>query len=267
MKKFLFILLFLNTFNISATEWESYWIAAVEDCHHKDYISAEQNFNMAIEFMENENDLEHPFVYLDRAHLYMSWDKYENALLDLNKAIHSEKLNVKERVKAVISRITAKKNLGFSDGYEEDLEFLVKNFEIQFENTENYVLIRNMPKEKTRRESIIHSFINSGICRNEDDVKMLSSDIYIVNKHVGLNMQLIEACKRWCDASAVAAIAWCANYPELRLIKACNSAVFEIQNDCRTCCQNGYSQDICAFPFGNIVAVMQKYLKAPCGCN
>ena len=182
MKKTIFICLMLLFFNISANEWESYWIAAIEDCHDRDFLSAENNFNMAINLMEIENDLEHPSIYVDRARLYLLLNKYEEALSDVNLALFSEKLKDKERVRAVSARVAARANLRFSDGYEEDVEFLAKNFEVQVENTENHVIIRNMPKCKAFKDSLANFFIDAGICNSEEDVNMLSSDICVVNK-------------------------------------------------------------------------------------
>lgn len=279
MKKFIFICLLFVTLHSHADEWESSWIAALEDLHNEDHVSAEQNFNLTIHRLESDNNSHYPSVYADRARLLMTLNRYEEALKDIDQALLSENLNNQERVKAVVTRFKAKKLLGVSEGLNEDIEFLVNNFEIQFENTENYVIIRNIPKDNAVRQSIVHSFLASGLCDKEEDIKQLSSDTCIVNKtyrktdtavadiskHVA-DIRLVEACKRWCDANAVASISWCSNYPELRLINACNSAVYEIQNNCRQCCYN-YPQDVCAAPFGDIVAVMQKYLTCPCCGN
>jgi hypothetical protein len=295
MKKTLFVCLMLITFNLSAKEWEPVWIAAVEDCQNEDYASAESNFTKTIHLMESENDVDHPLVYMDRARMYLSLHKYEEALTDINQAILSEKLKHWELVKAVNARVTARTKLGFTDGYEEDVAFLVKNFEVQIENTEDYLIIRNMPKEQEFRKSMINFFIQGGICHSKEDVRILSSDICVVNKIAGLgkaernqeqpseshchactfnaSKQLrfddltIAGCVLWCDSSAFAAITgWCAFFPEFCVINACNQAVVEIQNNCRACCRTGvFSQDICAAPFADIVGAMQKFLP-PCGC-
>lgn len=291
MKKIIFTCLMLISLNLSAKEWEPYWIAAVENFHNEDYVSAEHNFNQTIDWMENENDAEHPSVYVDRARLYLLLNKYEEALTDLNKAIFSDKLKHWERIKAVSARVTARAKLGFSDGYEEDMEFLVKNFEVQIENTENYLIIRNMPKKKEFKESMTNFFIYAGICHNKEDIRMLSSDICIVSKAgqldkkenasdspcacainfnkqvVVANNQTIAACKRFCDDNAVTAITgWCAFFPVLCVVNACNKAVLQIQNNCHACCQTGLSQDTCIAPFADIVSVMQQFLP-PCGCQ
>lgn len=277
MGKIVLICSMLIALNISASEWESYWIAAVEDCHNEDYGSAEQNFNRTISLLESAGDFEHPSIYADRARLYMILNQYEEALSDINKALDSNKLNGKERVKAVSVRFIARIHLGYSDGYEEDVEFLVKNFEVQVENTANYVIIRNMPQSKAFADSVTNFFIRTGICQNEDDVKMLSSDICIVKKNCQKSEchasdkqlrrdLLLAGCIKWCDDNAQSAIAWCINYPSFCLVNACNSAIVEIQNNCHTCCHHGFSEDVCAAPFGDILSVMQRILQAN-GCK
>ncbi len=135
-------------------------------------------------------------------------------------------------------------------------------------------------------DTMVSYFIHAGLCSSEEDFKIVSPDVCIVNKTAYLsdsdlqdtnyacstapnkqfertNLSLF-GCRNWCDDSAISAISWCSNYPTLCMINACNSAVIEIQSYCRSCCQNGFSQDLCAAPFGDIVAVMQKYLP-PCG--
>lgn len=274
--------------NLQAQEWESYWAAAIEECHQGNYLSAEQHFNISINLMESENDNENPSIYIDRARLYLLTRQYEEALKDINAVLNFTNLKDKERTRAISIKVTARANLGFSDGYEEDMEFLAKNIEIDVEDTEDHILIKNLPHCQIFKEALATFFVNIGICQSKEDVSLLPSNICIINKNpgfekeseiccsistneiskqVGRDNRLIEGCKTWCDSSAFAAIRWCSFYPELCLVNACNQAVFEIQHNCRACCQTIYNQDVCAAPFGDIVAVMQKYLKAPCGCN
>ena len=278
--------LMLISLNISAREWESSWISALEQYHIGNYDTAEQLFCSAIDVFESNSDLAHPSVYVDRAGLYLRMDKNENALADANKALACKHLKHKERVKAVSTRVAALLNLGLSDGLEEDVEFLAGNFEVRMENADSHVIIRNMPNSRAFKQSLVNYFIHAGLCNSEEDFKIISPDICIVkkaayklddisegascacsassNKQLGRTNLVLQGCRNWCDDNAISAISWCSNYPTLCLINACNSAVLEIQTNCRNCCLNGLSQDLCAAPFGDIVAYMQKYLP-PCG--
>jgi hypothetical protein len=127
MKSIMLVCLTLLGLHLSAQEWEPFWSEAVKDCSFENFASAESHFNLSIDLMENEKDLEHPYVYTDRARLYMTLNKYEDALADVNKALLSEKLQHSERMKAVSVRIAAKLYLGMPDGCADDLEFLFKN--------------------------------------------------------------------------------------------------------------------------------------------
>ena len=229
MKKILLALLMPIALHLSAQEWEPYWVEAIKNCHVGDYVSAESLFNQTIDYMEYEENLEHPSVYMDRARVFMFLSKYENALTDVNTALASDKLHDSERIKAVSVRIAARLKLGLPDGYEEDMSYLLKNVKVPFEN-----------------------FSCSG-CGFKQPI-------------VANAAQIVLSCKLWCDASAQAAlVGWCAFFPEFCVVNACNKAVQEIQTNCRSCCETFFDQDICAAPFADIVAVMQKYLP-PCGC-
>lgn len=233
MKKFMFTCFMLIGFHLSAQEWEPYWVEAIKDCHVGDYASAESLFNQTIDWMEYEQDLEHPAVYMDRARVFMILNKYEEALTDVNKALSSEKLLESERIKAVSVRIAARLKLGFPDGYEQDMDFLLKN-------------VKTFPENKT-------SHFSCTGCGTKQPILTAAA-------------RTVQACKLWCDDSAQAAlIGWCAFFPEFCVVNACNKAVLEIQGNCHRCCETVRSLDICAAPFADIVAVMQKYLP-PCGC-
>lgn len=231
--KIIFACLMLIGFNLSAQEWEPYWVEAIKDCYAGDYNSAEFHFDQTIDWMEHEKDLNHPSIYMDRARVYMVLNKYEQALADVNKALLSEKLQISEQVKAVSVRIAARIKLGFSDGYEDDMNFLFKNVKIPVEAVNPYCPCA---------------------------INIYKQPILTVRALT------IESCRLWCDDSAQAAIiGWCAFFPDFCTVNACNQAVLEIQGNCRNCCGTFLSQDICAAPFADIVAVMQKYLP-PCGC-
>jgi hypothetical protein len=283
MKKTIFICLMIFAINVSAKEWESYWISALEAYGNEDFLSSELDFNLSINLMEEENDQDYPVIYADRARLLLILNKYEEALVDVNRALKSENLKGRERARAISARIVAKAKLGIIEGNKEDLIYLANNFETHVENTTKYVIIRNMPKCQTTRESVADYFVHAGICLNKEDIKILPSDICIIkkayrlkndcencyNKQLLINPLTVTSCRLWCDNNAITAIAWCINYPEFRLVNACNNAILLIQNNCRTCCQQGFAQDFCAAPFGDILNVMQIILSTTpcCGCQ
>lgn len=235
MKKMIFASLLLIGIQLSADEWKPYWIEAIKDCYVGDYSSAENHFQLSIECMEYEKNLEHPSVYIDRARLYMTLKKHEEALEDIDRALLSKKLEQCDRLKAISLRIAARLNLGFSDGYEKDIEYLFSHFKIPNGNAQE-------------------QFAQCLPCAMNIDKQLTAA------------ARIVESCKLWCNDNAQAAIfGWCAFFPEICVINACNKAVLEIQGGCHLCCENLFNQDICAAPFVDIVSVMQKYLPS-CGC-
>lgn len=271
MKKIILSCLILLSFNLSASEWQRYWRAGIEDWRQENFISAKDNFDLSIGLMEMENDLDHPNIYVDRSYLNLLINQYEEAVSDANKALRCENLDHQSVLTAVSTRVVALAKLGLHKEYEEDLKYLVDNMTVQIEDTDDHLIVRNLPKCKASKKSLTEFFVRSGLCESKDDVNMISSDTCIVKKDVSKILERrrenqIVSCRLWCDANAQAAIAWCVNYPVLCLVNGCNSAVFEIQTICKSCCNSGFDQELCSAPFGDILTVMQKYLQATsCG--
>lgn len=239
MKKYIFALLCL--FSTLAADWRDSWIKAIEACSESEYFKAEQSFSQAINELEQIEDFDHPYVYVDRARLYLLLEKFPEALLDLDKAISSEKLVNQERIRAVISRIMARSRLGMDQGVLDDLKYFGEIYPNmpKIEETERNLIIRNMPDCECYRDIMTCYFVNSGICNSKDDIKMLKSGICIVNKvcegsadessieasfeekdcdhcekesNVLEGIQAnVEGCNSWCDRFAIAGATWCAN--------------------------------------------------------
>ena len=272
MRIYFFICLVMICANLSANEWKTSWIEAIEACDNKDFVTAEHSFNIAIMLMERQNDMTYPYVYVDRARLFLLLNQNEKALQDVNQAIDSQNLKGKELIRAIATRITARGNLGCEDGYDADLAILVSNSDIEMVEADNKLVIRNIPKCPAFREAITQFLIYSGTCNTRDDVKFLSSDICIVNQFcqqckyaAKIEQRTIEGCKSWCDANTIAAATWCSTkFRDPRCIGACNLAVFGIQKGCHWCCNEGAFYDKCVKPFADILGEMSKYIQSPC---
>ncbi len=115
----------LLTVNGFSAGWEGHWIAAMKYNSEENYISAEKEFDLSISHLEKSEESEkHSYVYIDRARLHMSQDRYDVALIDLDKALDSEQLGKSDRIKGLVSRISTYSNLGERErGFEDYLEF------------------------------------------------------------------------------------------------------------------------------------------------
>jgi len=272
MKTSLFISFMFICSQIFAENWTSYWKTGLENFHNGEYVLAESHFTSAINLMEDEKEAQ-PTVYADRARVYLNLEKYAEALTDADKALSFDSFAGKERVKATSARVAAKAHLGFIGDYEEDLIFLADNFETHVENLDDFIIINNMPNNTVLRESLADFFVETGICLSKEDWEYFPSGICIVKKASYYSKQnrtnplMIASCKLWCDNNAINAVPWCINYPEICMVNACKQAIVEIQNNCRNCCQNGFPQEFCAAPFGDILSVMQRILGSSCGCR
>jgi len=256
---------------------------------HLSAIEGDFNRSAMIEDRGQESletlDMDQPEFYVHRSRCNLLSNRYIEALSDANMALEFEGLEHHDRLTAASMKIIALAKLGRHDDYLEDLEFLSRNFTIKVENTHDYVILTNVPDGKEIEESINNFFLRSGICKSKEDINRVSHDIYIVNKNLQKQLSydfecptndylfpqrggdLLVNCLLWCDANAESAISWCVNYPTFCLVNACNVSILEIQRNCRACCLGGFNQDICAAPFGDILSVMQIYLRGTsCAC-
>ncbi|WP_042281412.1 hypothetical protein [Candidatus Protochlamydia sp. R18] len=129
-------------------------------------------------------------------------------------------------------------------------------------------------------------FIHSGVCSSKNDIKILKSGTWIINKSDDNNCQNlekkhpeqatntekckinienkicgVEGCKGWCDANAITAMTWCSKVFKAPQCQAgCALAVYAIQKGCHWCCDGQGFYKRCIEPFGYIV----DYMEEPC---
>lgn len=129
---------------IFASDWTIPWVNAQEAIVHTDFLAAEENFNYAIEIMESHDDTDHPYVYLGRAEILIRNQKYDLALEDLNKALHSQKLTGSEKHNAIFMRISTKFQIG-EEPNEVDAQYVVEWSQNRVDQTKDKIIIRNLP--------------------------------------------------------------------------------------------------------------------------
>lgn len=288
MSKILF-LIFCTIINtcFRADDWREYWIKAVEQCDKKEYDSAKEMFDLAVYTIEENRDLDHPNVYVDRARLNLLLENNESALADLDKALSNEKITKSEKIRAVVSRMIARSRLGMDKGVLEDLKFIGENSENRptFEKTRDHIIIRNVPDCSCYINLMTCYFIHSGVCLSKNDIQRLSSGIWLVKKNGGCNdcqgilnsdrmcdacgsilrmqntQDKIDVCNKWCDRMAIAGTGWCGKvFKTLKCQIPCAWAVYEIQQGCHWCCDGDGFYKRCVQPFENI----GKYIHDPC---
>lgn len=273
---------------MAASDWKDHWINAIEACNEKDYVSAEKSFNLAISEMEQAADREHPYVYVDRARLYLLLNRYKEVLPDVEVALSYANLKDKEKLRALVTRISAKAQLGISEGVLEDMKYIGENYAPTIENTEKKLILRNVPDCDCYQKIMTCYLVHSGICNSKNDIKMLKSGMWVVNKASKSRSQDcdetkvdaflcdacgealiditspqcgIDGCKVWCDANTITATAWCTKVFKTPHCQAsCLLAVYGIQQGCYWCCEGGSVYKKCIKPFGQIV----DYIKEPC---
>jgi tetratricopeptide (TPR) repeat protein len=288
MNKILVYIFCMISFSfLQANDWQEYWIKAVEQCDKKEYDSAKELFDLAICLMEENRDLDHPYIYVDRARLNLLLENNVSALADLDKALSNEKITKREKSRAIISRLIARSRLGMEKGVLEDLKNFAENSEDRpvFEKTKDHIIIRNVPDCSCYNKLMTCYFIHSGVCFSKNDIQKLSSGIWLVKKDCSCkecneilnndrlcdacgsiiqadsNKEKIETCKGWCDRMAVAGASWCAKvFKTLKCQTACALAVYQIQQGCYWCCEGEGFYKRCIKPFEDI----GKYIQAPC---
>ena len=168
-----------------AGNFDDSWIKAVEYCSLKKFDQAEMEFNNAINDLEIRNDNSHMHAYVDRARLFMLLERYDEALVDLNKALLSDKLIGKEKVRALLSRMATYANLQMeAEAMSDFAEF--KRIDPNFpksEYMEDRIIIKNAPNSELYKRLITSYFVNSQICENESDIQELPSGIISIKKN------------------------------------------------------------------------------------
>lgn len=271
--------IFLLNTSTYANEWQDVWTDAVRHCEEDSLLEAEFCFNQAIDLMEASNDASHPYVYVDRARLFLLTDRPEKALPDLNKAIESNKLVQQDLIRALVTRIMVCARLGLESDTLDDMRRLreVNTNSPQVEFTEKNIIIRNVPECDCYRSIITQSTLDMGLCDRVEDVLFLKSDICIIKrngnnncKDCGLDPEGVKPlivgdtaqdCQKNCDKLAVVAATACSRwFKKLRCQAACCLAVDYIRDICHWCCSEGNFKKKCAEPFSRIT----DYIKEPC---
>ena len=177
----LFTLLYSSAF---CSDWESHWLEAVELCDNKQFADAEEHFTKAIQSLEEEQDDDHPHIYVDRARLYCLQNRFQEALIDVSKGLQSKKLVENDRLRGIVTRMCVYSNLNMEEEFAVDYqEFRVLSTDVtKIEFTEEYVIIRNAPKSNCYKKIARSFLINSGICEKDSDIKELSSGIIIAKR-------------------------------------------------------------------------------------
>ncbi|MBA3723200.1 MAG: hypothetical protein H0W88_12480 [Parachlamydiaceae bacterium] len=285
--KYLYAILlsFLIISKTFANDWQNTWIRAVEFCDDKKFEEALNMFNIAIVQMEDIKDVNHPYIYVDRARLNLMLENNEATLIDLEIALKNEMISKFDRTRAYVTRLMARSRLGMEAGVLEDLKNVGESLENKpiIEETKDYIIIRNMSDCECYAKLMSSYFINSEKCSSENDIKMLSSNICIIKKSCNcgckkvkdensknntkiqdnrnMNGTAIDGCKSMCDRVAISGTALCSKwFKTSRCQIACAVAACELQKGCYWCCEGGDFYQKCIKPF----EFLQDYIKAPC---
>lgn len=276
------LLTFISCNLFASSDWIHDWISAQESIENNDLSKAEEDFNSAIEIMETNNDIDHPYVYLSRAELYLNDQRFSSALEDLNKAINSQKLASSEKHKANLMRISAKFQIGEKlDDF--DLNNLIEWSEIRVDQTKDRIIIRNLPNCSSLKENLHCIFIHSGICERSSDITILNSGTYVIKKRncksqenqdqhcdfcgdvlarhqqpVKVEKRTIEGCKGWCDLHVTNAQMWCSNRVKSPCKELCLITLVHLQKGCHWCCSEGAFYEKCVEPFGDILSQLPR---------
>lgn len=274
MKKIMFVLFMLSCFHLKAGNWLDTWTMAIEMCHEQKYDEAGIKLNEAISEMEEENNVDFPEVYVDRARLYLKKEQFELVLPDLEKAISTNKLSEEQLTRAITTRISAKSNLGIEDGILEDLAYIGARYCPDMKHTEKYIIMRKVPDCECFRNTMTCFFIHSGICKSKDDIKMLDSGICIIKKSCSCGCKecedkaqqekecdacgehlkrSLDLCTGACDTAVIPSTNWCAKtFASWQCKTACYAAIVTMQQTCHYCCSEGNPYKKCVLPFKNL---------------
>jgi hypothetical protein len=250
-------------------------------CKEKNFCDAEALITRAIDMIE-QNCIEAPYVYIERARIRIILNKNTEALEDLNYILTCKNVNLSDKSNMLILRHIACNACGiFEDAQNSWEEYKACNVMPEYDETDEYLVIRNMPNCSCYRKLIVGYHLEMGICKNLSDIKMIDENTCIINKTIGISVfegwkedNLItikvlggdhpaeDDCEGWCDYMAIVGDGWCgATFKTPPCIAACCMAVEFIKKKlCYRCCTNGEFYRNCIEPFARIL----DYIKEPC---
>lgn len=223
--------------------------------------------------LESNDDIDHPYVYIGRAELNFRKENFDLALEDLNKALISQKLTNAEKYNATLLRIATKSYFDILEVDDIDIQYVIQSNEVGIEQTENYLIIRNLPNS-FQSEQLPFLFTDTGVCVKPSDVKILNSGTFIIKKRsieedrpycnycarvtqsARVEQRTIEGCKNWCDVHSINGQLWCGKFQDIRCKAACHTALLLAQKTCHWCCNDGAFYDKCVAPFADLLSLM-----------
>jgi tetratricopeptide (TPR) repeat protein len=184
MKQFFLVCLcFLSFQNLQAADWQQLWVQAVKKCRDKNYSQAEALFNKAIEATDVDT---HPHLLVDRARLNMAQHRYKQALPDLDRALQSNQLEGKDRIRALVSRVIVRSQAGMAEGVAEDMETFrqLNTNGPKIEISHDRIIIRNVPDCKCYINLVKSLCLDAGICKKESDIQFLPAGIFLIERTI-----------------------------------------------------------------------------------
>jgi hypothetical protein len=178
------LLMSLISFSCRADSWHANWAMAVAAYQVNDFEEARLYFDLAVEGMEAEGDLDHPHVYVDRAKLKILLNLPEESLSDLDKALANKTISNEEMIRALKSRSGARLSVGMDSGALQDLETLVaaEDNKPVVEYTDTQIIVSNLPNCHCYQDALTCRFIHAGLCLSKKDVTVLKSGICLIQK-------------------------------------------------------------------------------------
>lgn len=281
MKKFFFLLSLVCCVSIYGENWKNYWIESSLMFKENKFDEAEILINKSIALIEGES-LELPYIYIERARVKAALNKNIEALDDLNKALNSKELSLSDKSSALMLKFIVCNILGIlKDAQNSWEEYKSINIMPEYDETDEYLLIRNMPNCSCYRKLIAGYCFEMGICENLSDFKMLDENSCVIKKNKKIsecegcnknhlspiregnrNKPAEDDCNGWCDYMAIAGNTWCGkSFKTHKCQAACCMAVEYIKKKlCYWCCTDGEFYRNCIKPFANIL----DYIKEPC---
>jgi tetratricopeptide (TPR) repeat protein len=161
-------------------DYQDNWTKGIEYLKKNDFELAEKELTIAINQLEQLQDVSKPLLYIDRSEAYSSLKMYKEAIDDLNKVLLSDQLNNNERVKGLYYRMLACMDLGLD--YSQDSKEIDRISPNSYEINDTSMIIKNVPDNEILRGMMTKYLIGSGFCEGEQNIKILDSGEMVIEK-------------------------------------------------------------------------------------
>ncbi len=248
----------------SIEPWKEHWIQATENLETANLQEALCEIIASTQAMNQDDVLKNPYVFVDRAEIYLRLKRYEEALNDLEFARDSQYLTKEEYIRVISLSLAIYTKLGMREKAHEAEEIFEKIYPCPlFEVSDKKVIVKNVPECEFSKK-VLRYAVTDAFCEKEEDIKLIGNMLVAERTkmscecHINKPNPQVSACKDWCTDVADGGQTFCTGaFSENKFcLASCQATIIALRKICNWCCDGGNFYKKCVKPFEDILSAM-----------